>query len=216
MGRNGNEIQHLIHQPGLNVSLTPIHQIASICQQKNLSQVVICPGSRCAPLTLSFVRQPGMTVRTFSDERSAAFIALGIARQTRQAVALVCTSGTAVYNFAPAVAEAFFSEVPLVVFTADRPGEWIAQHDGQTIFQSGIFGRHVKKSYDLPQEYTHADDQWSLIRMVNEAINLAGEAQTGPVHINVPLREPLYPGQQETGQTAPQARIVETPATLPA
>ena len=157
-----------------------------------------------------------MTVRTFSDERSAAFIALGIARQTRQAVALVCTSGTAAYNFAPAVAEAFFSEVPLVVFTADRPGEWIAQHDGQTIFQSGIFGRHVKKSYDLPQEYTHADDQWSIIRMVNEAINLAGEAPTGPVHINVPLREPLYPGQRETVQEASPAKIVETPAALPA
>ena len=210
MGRNGNEIQHLVHQPDLNVSLTPIYQIASICQQKNISQVVICPGSRCAPLTLSFVRQPGMTVRTFSDERSAGFIALGIARQTKHAAALVCTSGTAAYNFAPAIAEAFFSEVPLVVFTADRPREWIAQHDGQTIFQSGIFGKHVKKSYDLPQEYAHADNQWAVSRMVNEAINLSMEAPAGPVHINVPLREPLYPGQQETAPVSQAARIMES------
>lgn len=214
MGRNGNEIQHLVHQPDLNVSLI-INRIASLCRQKNISQVVICPGSRCAPLTLSFLRQPDMTVRTFSDERSAGFIALGIARQTKHAAALVCTSGTAAYNFAPAVAEAFFSEVPLVVFTADRPREWIAQHDGQTIFQSGIFGKHVKRSYDLPQEYAHADDQWAVIRMVNEAINLSMEAPAGPVHINVPLREPLYPRQEEAVSSVPPARIVESLEAVP-
>lgn len=156
-----------------------------------------------------------MTVRTFSDERSAGFIALGMARQTGKPVALVCTSGTAAYNFAPAIAEAFFSEVPLVVFTADRPREWVAQHDGQTIFQSGIFGKHVKKSYDLPQEYAHADDRWAIVRMVNEAINLAVEAPAGPVHINVPLREPLYPGPNDTTSDAPPVRIVEPLGGVP-
>lgn len=191
------------------MSFIPIHQIASTCQQKNISDVVLCPGSRCAPLTLAFARQPGMNVRTFSDERSAAFIALGIARQTKRPVALVCTSGTAAYNFAPAIAEAFFSGNPLLVFTADRPREWIAQHDGQTIFQPGIFGKHVKMSYDLPQEYAHPDDRWAINRMINEAINVSMAAPVGPVHINVPLREPLYPTSQDK-EVVPSPRIIES------
>src|SRR5690606_26193158 len=138
-----------------------------------------------------------------------------MARQLGRPVVLVCTSGTAAYNFAPAIAEAYFSEVPLVIFTADRPREWIAQHDGQTIFQSGIFGKHVKKSYELPQEYAHADDRWAVVRMVNEAINLSMEAPAGPVHINIPLREPLYPGQQEAEQTVAPARLVKTLDAVP-
>jgi 2-succinyl-5-enolpyruvyl-6-hydroxy-3-cyclohexene-1-carboxylate synthase len=189
------------------VSIPAINRIASVCRQKGLDQVVLCPGSRCAPLTLAFAREPGVTVRTFSDERSAGFVALGMARQLRRPVALVCTSGTAAYNFAPAIAEAYFSEVPLVVFTADRPREWIAQHDGQTIFQPRMFGAHVKASVELPQEYGHADDQWAINRIVNDAINLATEPMAGPVHINVPLREPLYPGQrpEETDTSPPRS-----------
>jgi 2-succinyl-5-enolpyruvyl-6-hydroxy-3-cyclohexene-1-carboxylate synthase len=134
-------------------------------------------------------------VRTFSDERSAAFIALGMAQHTGRPSVLVCTSGTAAYNFSPAVAEAYFSQVPLLVFTADRPREWIGQYDGQTIFQPAIYGLHAKKSFELPQEYDHTDDMWAINRIVNEAINLAMEEPRGPVHVNVPLREPLYPGQ---------------------
>lgn len=171
--------------------------------------MVLCPGSRCAPLTLAFAREPGVTVRTFSDERSAGFVALGMARQLRRPVALVCTSGTAAYNFAPAIAEAYFSEVPLIVFTADRPREWIAQHDGQTIFQPGMFGAHVKASFELPQEYAHADDQWAINRIVNDAINLTMEPMCGPVHINVPLREPLYPGQRRDEVDTASARSIE-------
>lgn len=168
-------------------------------------------------MTLAFAREPGITVRTFSDERSAGFIALGMARQLRRPVALVCTSGTAAYNFAPAVAEAYFSEVPLVVFTADRPREWIAQHDGQTIFQSRLFGSHVKTSVELPQEYAHADDQWAINRLVNDALNVATEPMAGPVHINVPLREPLYPGQrpEEAATSLPRAiEVIPSSNTL--
>src|SRR5687768_17370986 len=113
----------------------PVYDIAALCAKKKLKHVVLCPGSRCAPLTLAFTRHPELTSKTFSDERSAAFIALGIAQQTSKPVVLICTSGSAAYNFAPAVAEAFFSQTPLLIFTADRPAEWIAQHDGQTIFQ---------------------------------------------------------------------------------
>ncbi len=170
---------------------------------------MLCPGSRCAPLTLAFTRQGSFNVRVFSDERSAAFIALGIAQQTKQTVILICTSGSALYNFAPAIAEAYFSGIPLLVLSADRPTEWIAQQDGQTIFQQDIFGKHVKKFYQLPQEYTHQDNVWVINRMLNEAINLASNQQAGPVHINVPLREPLYPSNQQSIYFTKAQRIIQ-------
>lgn len=175
----------------------PIYNIAELCSKKELRHAILCPGSRCAPLTLAFVRHEKIQTKTISDERSAAFIALGMSQQTQRPSLLVCTSGTAAYNFAPAVAEAFFSETPLIIFTADRPAEWVAQHDGQTIYQDNIFGKHVKKAFQLPQDYDHPDSQWAINRMVNEAINLSQEEPKGPVHINAPFREPLYPSPEE-------------------
>jgi 2-succinyl-5-enolpyruvyl-6-hydroxy-3-cyclohexene-1-carboxylate synthase len=130
-----------------------------------------------------------------------------MAQQTQQPTVLVCTSGSAAYNFAPAIAEAFFQEVPLVVFTADRPKEWIDQWDGQTIRQNSIYGGHVKKSFQLPEDYDHSDAQWYINRSVNEAINLSREFPCGPVHINVPLREPLYPAKGEKFQFSLGVRI---------
>ncbi len=174
-----------------------IYDIAALCYQRGIRHVVMCPGSRCAPLTLAFTRYKGFNIYTFSDERSAAFIALGIAQETRSPVVLLCTSGTAAYNFAPAIAEAFFNQIPLLVITADRPREWVAQLDGQTIFQNGIFGHHVKQSFTLPQEYEYADNQWAINRIVNEGINFTVQEPKGPVHINAPFREPLYPEAQE-------------------
>lgn len=191
--------------------LQPIYDIAALCAARNVRQAVLCPGSRNAPLILAFARHPYMACRTISDERSAAFIALGIAQQVGRPAALISTSGSAAYNFAPAVAEAFFAKTPLLVITADRPVEWVGQQDGQTIFQSGIFGAHVKKFYQLPQEYEHPDNTWSINRMVNEAISLATTEPKGPVHINVPLREPLYPGNIATGYS-PEIRVMEESA----
>lgn len=188
--------------------LQPIYDIAELCAQKGLTQAILCPGSRCAPLTLAFTRHPSIATRTISDERSAAFIALGIAQQTQQPTVLVCTSGSAAYNFAPAIAEAFFQEVPLVVFTADRPKEWIDQWDGQTIRQNNIYGGHVKKSFQLPEDYDHSDTQWYINRSVNEAINLSREFPCGPVHINVPLREPFYPAKGEKFQFSETVRVI--------
>jgi len=187
----------------------PIFDIAALCAKKNIRNAVLCPGSRSAPLVLAFTRHPDIKSRIFSDERSAGFIALGMAQQSKSPTALICTSGTAVYNFAPAVAEAYFSRTPLVIFTADRPSEWIAQQDGQTIHQSEIFGKHVKKSYSLPQEYDHADNQWVINRVVNEAINLALQEPKGPVHLNVPFREPLYPQADESIVYTDNLRIIE-------
>jgi 2-succinyl-5-enolpyruvyl-6-hydroxy-3-cyclohexene-1-carboxylate synthase len=192
------------------VIIQPIHDIAELCSRKGLSHAIICPGSRCAPLTLAFTRHSKINTRTFSDERSAGFVALGLAQQNQKPTILVCTSGSAAYNFAPAVAEAYFAQTPLIVFTADRPTEWIAQHDGQTIHQAAIFGSHVKKSYQLPQTYDHPDDQWAINRMVNEAINTALAEPKGPVHINVPFREPFYPSPEETLTYSAHIRVMES------
>lgn len=171
----------------------PIYDIAELCARKGVNHAVLCPGSRCAPLTIAFARNPQIETKTFSDERSAAFVAMGIAQRTKAPCILLCTSGSAAYNFAPAVAEAFFSQTPLLVFTADRPTEWIGQHDGQTIYQQEIFGKHVKRSFELPSDYHHPDASWMINRIINEAINLSVTAPAGPVHINAPFREPLYP-----------------------
>lgn len=193
----------------------PIYDIATLCAQKGLTDAVLCPGSRCAPLTLAFTRHAKINCRTISDERSAAFIALGIAQQLKRPSILVSTSGTAAYNFAPAVAEAFFSKRSLVIFTADRPTEWIGQQDGQTIYQTDIFGKHVKGSFQLPQEYDHPDNAWAINRMVNEAINLSQQEPKGPVHINVPFREPLYPSNEETISFSEQVRNIDERVAIP-
>jgi 2-succinyl-5-enolpyruvyl-6-hydroxy-3-cyclohexene-1-carboxylate synthase len=186
----------------------PIYDIAEVCARKGIENAVLCPGSRCAPLTIGFTRNQKIKSRTFSDERSAGFIALGIAQDSQHPVVVVCTSGTAAYNLAPSVAEAFFSETPMIVITADRPMEWIAQHDGQTIFQNEIFGKHVKKSFQLPQDYDHADSNWAINRIINDAINMSMQEPKGPVHVNAPFREPLYPEKNETINFSQEIRVI--------
>ncbi|MGI9544124.1 MAG: 2-succinyl-5-enolpyruvyl-6-hydroxy-3-cyclohexene-1-carboxylic-acid synthase, partial [Cyclobacteriaceae bacterium] len=104
--------------------------------------------------------------------------------------------GTAALNYSPAVAEAYFQQVPLLILTADRPSEWLEQQDGQTIFQNEVYGRHVKKSYQLPSSLDLEIAEWQTSRIFNEAINLSQSQPPGPVHINLPLREPLYPSRK--------------------
>ena len=189
--------------------LPTVYNIAEICARLGVTEVLLSPGSRCAPLTLAFVRHPRTRTRTVSDERSAAFIALGIALTTGRAAALVCTSGTASLNYAPAIAEAFYQQVPLVIFTADRPPEWIDQQDGQTIRQQDVYGRHVKKSFAFPADLTHPDANWYATRMISEAIMEAHAFPPGPVHVNVPLREPFYPTAGEQVSFDPQVKVIE-------
>lgn len=169
-----------------------ILHLAQLMLRRNIRHVVISPGSRNAPLVAVFGNEKAFETFTVVDERSAAFFALGMAQQLNNAVALVCTSGTAVLNYAPAVAEAYYQRIPLVVITADRPAEWIDQGDGQTIHQLNIFGPHVRKSVNLPQTISKPDDLWYNDRLISEALNAALEPVHGPVHINVPLGEPLY------------------------
>lgn len=173
----------------MNYSKIPLAQtIVALCQAKKIKHIVICPGSRNAPLTIGFTENPFFKVYSIVDERAAAFFALGIAQQTGHPAAVVCTSGSAVLNFYPAVAEAFYSDIPLVVISADRPSEFIDIGDGQTIRQENIFEKHIIFSANLNIE---DEFQKQNETQINVAINSAIELK-GPIHINAPFEEPLY------------------------
>jgi 2-succinyl-5-enolpyruvyl-6-hydroxy-3-cyclohexene-1-carboxylate synthase len=189
--------------------LQPIINLVDILAKKGVNNAIISPGSRNAPLTIALVRHPEFDTKSISDERSAAFIALGMAQNLKHPVVLCCTSGSAAYNYAPAVAEAFFQETPLIILTADRPKEWIHQHDGQTIYQTDIFGKHVKQSFEIGADYTHPEAIWHIERTINHAINLSKSYPQGPVHINIPLREPFYPSDNEEIVFENQSRVIE-------
>lgn len=164
-----------------------------MCRKAEITHVVISPGSRSAPLTLAFAGNPYFTCHSITDERSAAYMALGIARQLKQPVVLVCTSGTAALNYFPAIAEAFFQQVPLVVLTADRPPQLLHQQDGQMIVQKNVYGNHVLASYELPCYMHGKENQKETAGIMAKAIAAAcSPVKRGPVHVNIPLIEPLY------------------------
>jgi len=173
-----------------------VRNVVEICAAKGIEYVVIAPGSRNAPLIISFNEHGAFKCLSIPDERVAGYFALGIAQQTRKPVIITCTSGTASLNFAPAIAEAFYQKIPLLIITADRPVEWIHQGEGQSINQRGVFSNYVKRSYQLPQEAKDKDGLWSTNRMVSEAIDATYLEGGGPVHINIPFQEPLY-GQKD-------------------
>jgi len=175
-----------------------IKNIPEICVRHGVRKVVIAPGSRNAPLIFAFTAQPELECLSIIDERSAAYFALGMAQKSGEAVALVCTSGTAVLNFAPAIAEAYYQNLPLLVFTADRPAEMIDQADGQTLRQSNIYGNYIKAHFDLPVETVLVADLQFSDRQVSQAIDTALSNPPAPVQINVPLREPIYTALPDT------------------
>ncbi|PQB07379.1 2-succinyl-5-enolpyruvyl-6-hydroxy-3-cyclohexene-1-carboxylic-acid synthase [Polaribacter filamentus] len=162
--------------------------LISACHQFDIDTVVISPGSRNAPLTIGFSNHP--EIKTFSvvDERCAAFFALGIAQQTHKPVAILCTSGSALLNYYPAIAEAFYSNIPLVVISADRPKHLIDIGDGQTIRQENVFENHILFSANLVE-----NDKFKTrnSQLIGEALQIS-VSQQGPVHINIPFDEPLY------------------------
>ena len=165
-----------------------IYDLVGLCAQFGVEKAVVCPGSRCAPLLIGFGKHPNIETVSITDERSAGFIALGLAQQSDCPVVLVCTSGTAAQNFAPAVTEAFYQNVPLIVLTADRPPEWIDQWDGQTIHQEKMYEPHVKGSFIYDENNVNVGE---------EALTLALDGAKGPVHLNIPIREPFYPNSLE-------------------
>lgn len=192
--------------------LQHVNDIAAICAAHGITDAVISPGSRSAAVTLAFDKHPDINTHVITDERSAAFIAMGIAQQQQRPAVLICTSGSAGLNYAPAVAEAYYQEIPLIVLTADRPPEWIDQYDGQTIIQSGMFGNHVKASFELPINPDHKDSKWQSNRIVNEAIIKSFDDTNGPVHINIPIREPFYPDREEEISFSNDLRIIQKPS----
>jgi 2-succinyl-5-enolpyruvyl-6-hydroxy-3-cyclohexene-1-carboxylate synthase len=160
--------------------------IMQICLSKGITDIVISPGSRNAPLTIGFASNPEFTCYSIADERSAAFFAMGMAQQLKKPVAVVCTSGSALLNYYPAVAEAFYSQIPLIVISADRPHDKIDIGDGQTIRQENVYANHILFSANLTEEASPENDF-----LINKAIAVA-RIQKGPVHINAPFEEPLY------------------------
>ncbi|WZL88667.1 2-succinyl-5-enolpyruvyl-6-hydroxy-3-cyclohexene-1-carboxylic-acid synthase [Salinimicrobium sp. 3283s] len=178
--------------------------IVALCEAKGIHHVVISPGSRNAPLTTGFAHHPNIKTYSVVDERCAAFVAVGMAQQLQKPVAVVCTSGSALLNYYPAVAEAFYSDIPLVVISADRPVERIDIGDGQTIRQKNVFENHILYSANLYSELVleneakdkklqqkQFESRKHNEREINLALNKAIE-EKGPVHINVPFYEPLY------------------------
>ncbi len=182
------------------ISSIPLAQtIVEACAYFGVHHVVISPGSRNAPLTLSFSNHPAIKTYSIVDERAAGFFALGIAQQTQQPVAVVCTSGSALLNYYPAVAEAFYSDIPLMVISADRPKHLIDIGDGQTIRQEKAIHPHVTYSACLKEDVRNGDN--TSVQKYNE-IELSKAFQQclkrqSPVHINAPFDEPLY---QQTDQ----------------
>jgi 2-succinyl-5-enolpyruvyl-6-hydroxy-3-cyclohexene-1-carboxylate synthase len=199
--------------------------IAQELVETGVTEVVVCPGSRSTPLALAARAHPGLRVRVLLDERAAGYFALGLARASRRPVAIVVTSGTAVANLLPAVVEASLARVPLVLLTADRPPEMRDRGAPQTIDQVGIFGGYVRWSVDLPLLDGAPDTGRHVRSVVGRAVAVAWGSPAGPVHLNVPFREPLVPtaglgplatgDDESTGVGRPYTEVVAARRTLP-
>ena len=162
--------------------------LIATCVHAKIEHVVISPGSRNAPLTIGFSNHPKIQTYSVVDERCAAFFALGMAQQLRKPVAIVCTSGSALLNYYPAISEAFYSNIPLVVISADRPKHLIDIGDGQTIRQENVFANHILSALNLEETYEHPQ---AIISKLETILRIAA-VEKGPVHINIPFNEPLY------------------------
>lgn len=183
-----------------------IRRLAEIMVAKGIEQVVVSPGSRNAPVIILFGAGKKLKLLSVTDERSAGFFALGLAMQSKKTVALLCTSGSAVLNYAPAVAEAYYQKIPLLLLTADRPVELIDQGDSQTIRQQNVFANYIRKSFHLPVAIKSDDDRWYTDRVISEAIDRTQHPAAGPVQLNIPLDEPLY--DLDTNPSACAVKII--------
>ena len=165
--------------------------MAALLLKKGITDIVISPGSRNAPMIHTFHGISEFNCRNVVDERSAAYFALGLSLAKQKPVVIVCTSGTAGLNYAPAVAEAYYQNIPLIVLTADRPDYWIDQAESQCIRQEGMYRNFVRKEVSLPLGESEKE-LWFAARQINECLNAASSGSVAPVHINVPLEEPLH------------------------
>ncbi len=169
-----------------------VQLIIQKCGYHGVKNLVFSPGSRNAPFVISLNEELDFKTYTIHDERSAAFFALGMAQQLNEPVAIICTSGSAALNYYPAVAEAYYQNIPLVVITADRPEEWVDQGDGQTIVQNELFKNHIRYSVNINDSNTHENYFWKIERELDTAFSHCKKNWKGPIHINIGLTEPLY------------------------
>lgn len=169
-------------------AIKSIAHLAEALVQNQIKHVVLSPGSRNAPLIIAFEAHPDIQTYLIHDERSAAFFALGMAEQLGVGVAIACTSGSAPLNYAPAVVEAYYRQIPLFVLTADRPAHLIDQGDGQCMRQENVYANYIKKSYTYPENL----DLQLTDQVAKQAISSLLNEPKGPVHLNIPLSEPLY------------------------
>ncbi len=200
-------------------SKIPLSQtVVTLCKTHNVKHIVISPGSRNAPLTIGFTHDDFFNCYSIVDERCAAFFALGIAQQLQEPVAVVCTSGSALLNYYPAIAEAHYSNIPLVVLSADRPKHLVDIGDGQTIKQKNVYGEHVLYSANLKldlkdEKRISSEGELRMLKSletklerflglqkdiqsyneseIHDTLSLS-KIKSGPVHINIPFDEPLY------------------------
>lgn len=169
--------------------------------------VVCSPGSRNAPLIIAFDAHPQIKTYVVHDERSAAFYALGMADFLQQPVGIVCTSGSALLNYYPAIAEAYYRAVPLVVLSADRPAEWVNHGDGQTIVQQNVYQNHIRFQATIEE---HSDNSGKI----QEGFNIALGKWRGPIHFNFPLSEPLYETQEVDAPISSRRKLPYSQFTL--
>lgn len=167
-----------------------IQILGHILQQYGIDKMVISPGSRNAPLAIHFSDLDSFECFSIVDERSAAFTAMGMAKSLKKPVAISCTSGSAAVNYYPAVTEAFYQNVPLLILTADRPRDYVDIFDGQTIRQKNLFSQHSFGDFELLEDEAENSEEENF-KIIKTAVELCIEKQ-GPVHLNIPLTEPLY------------------------
>lgn len=167
-----------------------IQILAHLLKEYGIKNIVISPGSRNAPMSIHFSETEEFNCYSIVDERSAGFVGLGMAKSEKMPVALSCTSGSASVNYYPAIAEAFYQNVPLLILTADRPTDFVDIFDGQTIRQHEVFQKHSFGDFQLQEDDKDGAEDYNF-ETVKKAIELCIEKQ-GPVHINIPLTEPLY------------------------
>ena len=178
-----------------------VNILTALLVKHGVRHAVCCPGSRNSPIVHNLNECPDVMCYPVTDERSAGFYALGMAQALNEPVVVCVTSGTALLNVLPAVAEAYYQQRRVVVISADRPQSWIDQLDGQTLPQPDALGRFVRRAVSLPEPHDD-DSRWYCNRLVNEALVIAD----GPVHINVPITEPLF---DYTVEVLPDERIIE-------
>lgn len=208
-----NLVKFAADSPSMISDKPMIKELIQLLLDHEVTHVVLSPGSRNAPISISLINNPSFTTYTVVDERAAGYFALGMAQQLQKPVAVCCTSGSAAMNYAPAVAEAYYQRIPLVVLTADRPEEWVNQGDGQTIQQQELFGKHVRAYRELRDTQ---GDQWHNNRLINEALIQTGRDAPGPVHINIPLRENLYGKSPSTDEGVRAIQVTPHDASISA